>query len=41
MLMIVDESLVNECGSGESRQMVWFVDMTIEKFPMVVVELHA
>jgi len=36
MLMIVDESLVNECGTGESRQMVWFVDMTIEKFPMVV-----
>jgi hypothetical protein len=36
MLMIVDESLVNECDSGESRQMVWFVDMTIEKFPMVV-----
>jgi len=36
MVMIVDESLVNECGSGESRQMVWFVDATIEKFPMVV-----
>jgi hypothetical protein len=36
MVMIVDESLVNECGSGESRQMVWFVDATIEKYPMVV-----
>src|ERR1044072_2925684 len=36
MVMIVDESLVNECGAGESRQMVWFVDATIEKFPMVV-----
>jgi hypothetical protein len=36
MVMIVDESLVNECGTGESRQMVWFVDATIEKFPMVV-----
>ncbi|HKS63928.1 MAG TPA: hypothetical protein VJT13_19655 [Xanthobacteraceae bacterium] len=36
MVMIVDESLVNECGSGETRQMVWFVDATIEKLPMVV-----
>src|SRR3954463_8172233 len=36
MVMIVDESLVNECGVGESRQMVWFVDATIEKYPMVV-----
>src|SRR5256714_2919898 len=36
MVMIVDESLVNECGAGESRQMVWFVDATIEKYPMVV-----
>jgi len=36
MVMIVDESLVNECGAGESRQMVWFVDATIEKSPMVV-----
>ena len=36
MVMIVDESLVNECGSGETRQMVWFVDATIEKQPMVV-----
>ena len=31
IVMIVDESLVNECGAGESRQMVWFVDATIEK----------
>jgi hypothetical protein len=36
MVMIVDESLVNECGDGETRQMVWFVDATIEKQPMVV-----
>jgi hypothetical protein len=36
MVMIVDESLVNECGRGEMRQMVWFVDATIEKMPMVV-----
>jgi hypothetical protein len=36
MVMIVDESLVNECGAGETRQMVWFVDATIEKMPMVV-----
>ena len=32
--MIVDESLVNECS--EPRQMVWFVDMTVETRPMVV-----
>jgi hypothetical protein len=36
MIMIVDESLVNECGAGEARQMVWFVDATVEKHPMVV-----
>jgi hypothetical protein len=36
MVMIVDEALVNECGAGEARQMVWFVDVTIEKYPMVV-----
>ena len=36
MVMIVDESLVNECQAAESRQMVWFVDSTIEKKPMVV-----
>jgi hypothetical protein len=36
MIMIVDEALVNECGEAETRQMVWFVDATIEKQPMVV-----
>jgi hypothetical protein len=36
MVMIVDESLVNECQAGEARQMVWFVDATIESQPMVV-----
>ena len=30
MVMIVDESLVNECQAAETRQMVWFVDATIE-----------
>lgn len=33
-VMIVDESLVNECQ--EARQMVWFADATIERRPMVV-----
>jgi hypothetical protein len=36
MIMIVDESLVNECQAAEARQMVWFVDATIESRPMVV-----
>jgi hypothetical protein len=36
MVMIVDESLVNECQVGEARQMVWFVDATVETKPMVV-----
>ena len=36
MIMIVDESLVNECQAAETRQMVWFVDATIESRPMVV-----
>ena len=36
MVMIVDESLVNECQAAETRQMVWFVDATIESRPMVV-----
>src|SRR5271166_4961816 len=36
MIMIVDESLVNECQAAETRQMVWFVDATIEAKPMVV-----
>jgi hypothetical protein len=35
-VMIVDESLVNECQVGEARQMVWFVDATVETKPMVV-----
>lgn len=36
MVMIVDESLINECQAGEARQMVWFVDATVEAKPMVV-----
>ena len=32
--MIVDEEIVDECA--EPRQMVWFVDVTIEKTPMVI-----
>ncbi len=36
MVMIVDESLVSECQTAEARQIVWFVDATIEKSPMVV-----
>ena len=36
MIMIVDESLVNECQAAETRQMVWFVDATVETRPMVV-----
>jgi hypothetical protein len=36
IVMIVDESLVNECQVGEARQMVWFVDATIESQPMVI-----
>ena len=36
MVMIVDETLVNECQSAETRQMAWFVDATIESRPMVV-----
>jgi len=34
IVMIVNESLVNECQ--EARQMVWFVDTTVETRPMVV-----
>jgi hypothetical protein len=34
IVMIVNESLVNECQ--EARQMVWFVDTTIESKPMVI-----
>lgn len=33
-VMIVDESLVNECT--EPRQMVWFADVTVEKRPLIV-----
>jgi hypothetical protein len=33
-VMIVDEQILNECE--EPRQMVWFVDITIETQPMVV-----
>jgi hypothetical protein len=35
-VMIVDESLVNECQQAESRQMVWFADITVETKPMIV-----
>src|SRR4029078_5170116 len=33
-VMIVDEQILNECQ--EPRQLVWFVDVTIEAQPMVV-----
>jgi hypothetical protein len=33
-VMIVDEQIANECN--EPRQLVWFVDVTIESKPMVV-----
>jgi hypothetical protein len=33
-VMIVDEQILNECQ--EPRQMAWFVDVTVEKQPMVV-----
>jgi hypothetical protein len=36
MVMIVDEGLINECQPGEARQMIWFVDATVETKPMVV-----
>jgi hypothetical protein len=36
MVMIVDESLVNECQAAETRQIVWFVDATVERKPMPV-----
>ena len=36
IVMIVDESLINECQAGEARQMVWFADVTIESRPMVI-----
>ncbi len=34
IVMIVDEAILNECL--EARQMVWFVDVSIENRPMVV-----
>ncbi|WP_460448525.1 LVIVD repeat-containing protein [Alsobacter sp. SYSU BS001988] len=34
IVMIVDEAILNECN--EARQMVWFVDVTVESRPMVV-----
>jgi hypothetical protein len=33
-VMIVDEQILNECQ--EARQLVWFVDVTVESRPMVV-----
>jgi hypothetical protein len=36
IVMVVNESLVNECQANETRQMVWFVDATVESRPMVV-----
>jgi hypothetical protein len=36
MIMVVNESLVNECQEWETRQMVFFVDATVESRPMVV-----
>src|SRR5262245_59782639 len=36
IVMIVDEGLVNECQAAETRQMVWFVDVTVETRPMVI-----
>jgi hypothetical protein len=39
MLMIVDEAIINECG--EPRQMVWFVDITVETHPMMVANYTA
>jgi hypothetical protein len=35
-VMIVDESLVSECQEAETRQLVWFADITIESKPMIV-----
>jgi hypothetical protein len=34
IVMIVNESILNECN--EARQMVWFVDATIESHPTVI-----
>ena len=35
-VMIVDESLINECQEAEARQFVWFADITVEAKPMIV-----
>ncbi len=37
-VMIVDEQIRNECQ--EARQMVWFADVTLEKTPTMVSDLH-
>jgi len=34
IVMVVDEQILNECQ--EARQMVWFVDVTVEARPMVI-----
>ena len=36
IVAIINESMVNECQSAETRQMVFFVDATVESRPMVV-----
>jgi hypothetical protein len=36
IIMIVNESLANECEARETRQMVFFVDATVEARPTVV-----
>jgi hypothetical protein len=36
IIMIVNEALVNECQAQETRQMVFFVDATVEARPTVV-----
>jgi hypothetical protein len=36
MIMIVNESLANECQERETRQFVFFVDATVEARPTVV-----
>jgi hypothetical protein len=36
IIMIVNESLANECEARETRQMVFFVDATVESRPTVV-----
>ncbi len=36
IIMIVNELLANECQARETRQMVFFVDATVESRPTVV-----